>query len=61
VWADRVTELVTHCDAGRNGWNVQVIRQLAAPLFEALTAFSRGDYSRTVEIMKPIRYDLVRF
>jgi len=55
-----VTELTSHCDENRKGWNPEISRELGASLCKGLTAFSVGDYETTIELMKPIRYDLVR-
>ena len=55
-----MTELVSGCDQDRTGWNPELNRKLGAPLCQALTAFNAGDYETTVDLMRPIRYDLVR-
>ena len=60
-WADRVSDLVSISGKSRSGWNPELNRQLGGPLFKALTAFSHGDYETTVDLMKPIRYDLVKY
>ena len=40
-WADRVSDLVVTSGENRRGWNPDINRQLGAPLYEALSAFSR--------------------
>ena len=60
-WADRVSDLVVQSGSCRSGWNPEMNRSLGVPLFKALSAFSHGDFETTVNLMKPIRYDLVGF
>ena len=60
-WADRVSDLVVLSGSSRYGWNPEMNRSHGDPHFKALSAISHGDFETTVNLMKPIRYDLVWF
>jgi hypothetical protein len=57
---DRQDRSLSDYIAQKTGTNRDISAQLAHPLQQAIAAFGRGDFDRTVDLLLPIRYDIRR-